>query len=264
VRSTGLLLCCLPMLAVTPLLAQETVPSGTQFIGDEATKQYYAIDCPVVDHISSRMYFRTEAGAQASGYTKAPCEVTEGARTSEPAPVPVPPVSAPATVTAAQAMPEPNLPRRRGFWFNGGLGYGTAGCNEEFLCSGREGGFSGTLSIGGTLGQNVLLGAMSNGWIKDEAGVELTIGTLVGMVRFYPSAAGRFFLQGGLGYGVVELSVDGFGSEDESGVGSMVGLGYDIRIGNNVSLTPYLNGFATGTESATWSVGQFGLSITTH
>ena len=93
---------------------------------------------------------------------------------------------------------------------------------------------------------------------------QLSIGTLVGMVRFYPTRGTRFFLQGGLRYGLVELIADDFGRVSESGVGSMVGLGYDIRLGDGVSLTPYINGFATTHESSTWSVGQLGLSITAH
>jgi len=44
---------------------------------------------------------------------------------------------------------------RDGFWFSGGLGYGTLGCND---CSGRTGSISGNLSLGGTISQRFLLG----------------------------------------------------------------------------------------------------------
>jgi hypothetical protein len=43
-----------------------------------------------------------------------------------------------------------------------------------------------------------------------------------------------------------------------------VGLGYDIRVGQNVSLTPYWNGFAASTSNADANVGQIGLGVTVH
>ena len=155
----------------------------------------------------------------------------------------------------------PDLPRRNGFWFNGGLGYGSLGCEN---CDGRTGGVSGTIGFGGTVSQKVLLGVTSTGWTKSEGGVTLTVGTLKGMIRFYPSQTGRFSLSGGLGIGSIHAEIDGFGSDTEVGGGALLGLGYDIRIGDNTSLTAYLNGFAARTENADANVGQIGLSITAH
>lgn len=150
---------------------------------------------------------------------------------------------------------------RQGFWFNGGLGYGSLGCEN---CGGREGAVSGGLAIGGTLSQKVLLGAGTNGWTKSENGATLTVGTLTALIRFYPSASGGFYLVGGLGLGSVRAELDGFGSDTETGVGALVGLGYDIRVGQNVSLTPYWNGFAASTSNADANVGQIGLGVTVH
>jgi hypothetical protein len=150
---------------------------------------------------------------------------------------------------------------RQGFWFNGGLGYGSLGCEN---CDGREGALSGGLAIGGALSQKVLLGAGMNGWSKSESGATLTVGTLTALLRFYPSATGGFFLVGGLGVGSIRAELDGFGSDSETGVGALVGLGYDIRVGQNVSLTPYWNGFAASTSNADANVGQIGLGVTVH
>ena len=58
--------------------------------------------------------------------------------------------------------------------------------------------------------------------------------------------------------------VDGFGSDSETGAGALLGLGYDIRVGWNVSLTPFWNGFATTTSNSDANVGQLGLSLTLH
>lgn len=151
---------------------------------------------------------------------------------------------------------------RKGFWFNVGLGYGSLGCDD---CDGREGGLSGGLSLGGTLAQGkLLLGVGTNGWSKEENSVRLTVGTLEALIRFYPSRTGGFFLTGGLGLGSIRVSVDGGGSDSETGVGAIIGLGYDLRIGNNVSLTPFWNGFAVKTDNADGNVGQIGLGITVH
>lgn len=263
------------------LMAQESVvPVGTRFIGDVSTKQFLSVECASADAIpqTSRTYFRTKASAEAGGYREIACEETppaDAAVPERPAPAPVPtPASAPRPATAP-AAPAPtavptestadsDLPRRRGFWFNIGLGYGSATCNEDFICGGSEGSVSGTLSLGGTLSQTVLLGVMTNGWVKDDPLLELSIGTLLGVIRFYPSDHTRFFLQGGLGVGRVDVTISGIGSGNESGFAALVGLGYDIRVGENLSLTPYLNGFGTGTETATWSVGQLGISLTVH
>ena len=158
-------------------------------------------------------------------------------------------------VASAQAHP------RQGFWFNGGLGYGSLGCQD---CAGREGSISGGLAFGGTLSQKVLLGVGTNGWTKSESGYSLTVGTLTAQVRYYPSATGGFHLLGGLGIGSINEELSGFGSASEVGAGALVGVGYDFRVGQNVSLTPYWNGFAMTTSNADANVGQLGLSVTVH
>jgi hypothetical protein len=110
----------------------------------------------------------------------------------------------------------------------------------------------------------VALGVGTNGWYQSEAGVETNVGTLTVLIRFYPSATGGFFLLGGLGVGAIRVDVTDFETETESGAGAVLGLGYDLRIGNNVSLTPFWNGFAVQTSNADANVGQIGLGLTVH
>jgi len=86
---------------------------------------------------------------------------------------------------ASAARGQGNPQTRQGFWFSGGLGWGTLGCAD---CDGRTGGFSGGLSLGGTLSSKVLFGVGTTGWTKSEDGATLTVGTLDARVRFYPSA----------------------------------------------------------------------------
>lgn len=168
-------------------------------------------------------------------------------------------VVVPGTATAQEASDNPH--ERSGFFFNGGLGYGTLGCED---CVDREGGLVGTLSFGGTLSQKLLLSGSTYGWTKEENGARLTTSALTASLRFYPSATGGFYLLGGLGYGQVDLDVSGVGSASEGGVAAVLGLGVDLRIGDNVSLTPFLNGVGVSFEDGDANFGQLGLSITTH
>lgn len=150
---------------------------------------------------------------------------------------------------------------RSGFWFNGGLGWGSLGCDG---CSGRESSVVATLGVGGTLSQQATLGASINGWSKEVSGTRLTASTLAATLRFYPSATGGFFLLGGLGYGVLELEVSGTGTASETGPAAVLGLGFDVRVSDSVSLTPFLNGVGISFEGGNVNFNQLGLSITAH
>jgi hypothetical protein len=161
-------------------------------------------------------------------------------------------------VAAAQDAANPHA--RSGFWFNGGLGYGSLGCSD---CSGREGGFTGNLTFGGTLSPKVLLGGSSNGWTKSEDGVTITAGALTALIRFYPSATGGFYLIGGLGLGTLSIDTS-FGDASETGAAAILGLGYDFRVGDNVSLSPFLNGVGASFDGGDVNFNQLGLSVTVH
>lgn len=163
--------------------------------------------------------------------------------------------------TGGQVVNVESKHARKGFWLNLGLGWGSLGCED---CDSREGGFSGGLALGGSISQKVLLGGGTNGWYKSEDGTTLTVGVLTAQVRFYPSATGGFFLLGGLGVGTISVDTDFYGSDSETGAAALLGLGYDIRIGKNVSLTPFWNGFATTTSNSDANVGQIGFGVTIH
>ena len=153
---------------------------------------------------------------------------------------------------------------RHGFWFNVGFGYGTLGCQD---CNGREGGFSGGLALGGTLSDKVMLGVATNGWTKTEGGATLTAGTVTAALRFYPSRTGGFFLLGGLGLGTLDAGVDAGAfqvSASETGAGALIGLGYDIRVARNLSLTPFWNGLGMTFDGGDVNVGQIGFGLTVH
>ena len=174
--------------------------------------------------------------------------------------------TAPITPARQQPRPQPTSPvqhlqTREGFWFNAGMGWGSASCQG---CLDRWGGLSGGLSLGGTISERFLLGVGTSGWYKSENGYTVTGGTFDTRVRFYPAATSGFFLTGGIGLGHLSESIDGFASATEYGVGALFGLGWDIRVGRNVSLTPFYNGFAVQTANADGNVAQIGLGVTIH
>ena len=162
----------------------------------------------------------------------------------------------------AQRSRAHNSNLRDGFWFSGGLGYGSLGCEG---CTDREGSVSADLSLGGTLSQHWLIGVGSSSWTKEaDGGARLTVATLDARVRFYPSTTGGFFLTGGIGAGSMRGDFGGL-SATETGVGTILGLGWDIRVARNASVTPYWNGFAMRKdESVNANVGQAGIAITLH
>jgi hypothetical protein len=145
---------------------------------------------------------------------------------------------------------------RDGFWFNGGAGFGSLGCRD---CDGRRSAVTLALGAGGTLSQKVLLGASIDAWTKSEG----TVAALLARLRFYPSITRGLFLTGGLGLGRRQADATDF-TRSDTGTAELIGLGYDLRLSPNLSLTPFWNWFATQTTNDDHNVAQLGLSLTVH
>lgn len=157
--------------------------------------------------------------------------------------------------------PSPRPPLRRdGFWFSAGMGYGALSCDT---CIGYADGFSGGLSGGGTVGDHWLLGAGTTGWYRSFEGGWLNASTFDFRARFYPSVSHGFFLTGGIGVGEVRLGV-GRLSVSETGGAGVFGLGWDVRVAQNVSVTPFWNGSAISAPDEVVSFGQIGVGFTVH
>ena len=180
--------------------------------------------------------------------------------------------------TVVVASPSPSDHNREGLWFNIGVGYGTSGCGP---CTERDGGLSGGLSAGTTLSDNVLIGGGLTGWRKSSGAVTVSARLLTPLVRVYPWGTEGFFLTGGVGVGWIDFTLSNqlnrsptrsrawqwaHGSANQVGYAGLAGLGYDIRVGNHGSLTPFLNGFyINGDENvASINVVQFGVGATVH
>jgi hypothetical protein len=157
---------------------------------------------------------------------------------------------------------------RKGFWFGFGAGYGSLGCDD---CDGREGSGTGYLRLGGTVSSKVLIGFEANSWVKRENDATLSVSNGSAVIYFYPKATGGFHLKGGLGLATVRFDVDlgpGTFSVDDTGPGGLLGLGYDVRVGRNISLVPFANflggSFSENGEKSTFNYFQLGLGLTVH
>ncbi len=130
--------------------------------------------------------------------------------------------------------------RREGFWIGFGLGYGSANISCDNCDSGsRTGGVTAFLKLGGTPSRNVLIGGAVNGWSHSRGGATETMGNITGSLYYYPVATSGLFLSGGLGFS--NYHVDTSPSTNGTGWGFTGGVGYDVRVGRNVSLTPVVN-----------------------
>jgi hypothetical protein len=157
-----------------------------------------------------------------------------------------------------------NPQTRQGFFIGGGLGIGSLGVEDG---DERETGGAGHLTLGGTLTPQILLAGELTGWTKEEDGARLTHGNVNAIVQFYPMVDAGLFLRGGVGASQLRISAE----EDnvsltitEDGFGASAGLGYDIRVGSNFSITPY--GLFVWGSFDDGSVNHFqgGLGVTWH
>jgi hypothetical protein len=163
---------------------------------------------------------------------------------------------------------------RQGFWISFGLGAGS----YDLACDGctydAKTDLAGNFRLGGTVSPNLLVGGETMGWTHSEDGVNQLSSSLMAVVLYYPSAKGGLYLKGGLGIAMYRAS-DGTDDATMTGFGFSGGIGYDIRLAKNFSLTPYVNAMYgtsasykfNGTDtgvSASQRLFQAGLAVTFH
>ena len=138
---------------------------------------------------------------------------------------------------------------RQGFTVSFGVGGGSAGFSYEGTSSDRLSGPSGYFRLGGAISPNFVIAGETHGWTRNEGSVTSQVGYLMAVAQWYPSATNGFHLLGGIGLGVLaeEDTDPDFGYELESVGGALqFGLGYDVRMTRNFSLTPYVNFLGMG------------------
>lgn len=135
------------------------------------------------------------------------------------------------------------LGAREGFWGSGGFGmaFGAARCS---VCSGsREAGVSASLGAGAAINPSVAIGVDGNGWRSDEGGVDLGMGAVTALLLWYPNPRAPWYFS--VGSGLLFYRAD----DDDPDVpavtarslGLRAGVGYDFRIADQFSLTPFFN-----------------------
>ena len=174
----------------------------------------------------------------------------------------------------AQSARRPNT--RKGFWVGFGLGDGSAGVDCTDCPTGRLGGFSGYVRLGGTLSPSILIGFESNAWVHSESGLDQSMGFGSVVALWYPSPTGALYLKGGLG-GLTYRADDGFDEYTATAPSVSLGIGYEFRLGRNFSIVPYFNTMVSSAvrehlngvpvssgEDIMYSLAQFGVGATWH
>ena len=142
---------------------------------------------------------------------------------------------------------------REGFWLAIGLGAGAESfrADDGLGWSDDKGGAVGYLKLGGTVSPSLLLGAEAQVWSARYYGrtyledYDRTLGSLLAIAQVYPSSRGAVWLKGGVGFARDELDLFGPPTRPtvtgRNGVAFDLGLGYDVRVGRQVSVTPSLD-----------------------
>ena len=164
--------------------------------------------------------------------------------------------TAPQEATQVPQAAEHRSPQRQGAWFSAGFGVGMASCAT---CEdGSVNGFSGGLSAGKVINDRILLGVGTAGLFG--SGAAAYAGSVVdARLRFYPVRTSGFFVTGGVGLGSAKAL-----DETRYGLSTVMGLGWDVPVGSNLSLTPFWNGIGVASWYDYAFAGQLGLGITIH
>jgi hypothetical protein len=179
---------------------------------------------------------------------------------------------------ASPAAAQSAASQHQGFTVSFGLGAGSADFSYQNVSGDRVAGPSGYLRLGGAVTPSLIIAGETHGWTRSEGSVTSRVGYLMAVAQWYPQATGGFHLLGGLGMGMIaeEDTDPSFPSELESVGGALqLGIGYDVRMSRNFSLTPYVNflGMGGGEPKINGSgvggtlssnVVQFGLGFSWH
>jgi hypothetical protein len=132
--------------------------------------------------------------------------------------------------------------KRQGFWMGAGFGYGSlVRTCDRCVNTPREGAVTGYLKLGTTVTPQLLMGAEVSGWRKDLQGTIVTSVNASVTSYVYVKPTSGFFFKGGFGlswYREEPALRDPSDTVGTIGFGITAGLGYDLRVGNNISLTP--------------------------
>src|SRR5882762_558117 len=154
-------------------------------------------------------------------------------------------VGAALTICATETGLAQRPQKRQGFWIGAGFGYGSLARTCD-ACQNLPGepGLSGFLKLGVTAAPQLLMGVEANGWRKNIQGTTVTAVNASVVSYLYLKPTSGFFFKGGFGiswYREDPALKDPSDTVSSNGIGITAGLGYDLRVGDNISLTPVGN-----------------------
>ncbi|HEV8304425.1 MAG TPA: hypothetical protein VGQ25_05680 [Gemmatimonadales bacterium] len=160
-----------------------------------------------------------------------------------------------------------------GFWYGFGLGAGWARVTCAICAGHRAGGLSAFAALGGSTSRNVRIGAELAAWRHRGGNVTQTLGAIGVAAYWFPTPRRRLYLKGGAAL-VTHRTEDGTDVITSSGIGPLMGIGYESRFGRKWTLAPFFhygvgvigggvksNG-AQAADRATVSFVQLGVSLT--
>ncbi|MBT8337358.1 MAG: hypothetical protein KJO11_12195, partial [Gemmatimonadetes bacterium] len=166
-------------------------------------------------------------------------------------------VFSPASSSAQAPVAPPAEATRAGVHFSIGLGPGSAsascpGCGADFF-EDRLTGVSGIAQLGFFANRRLAVAAEFIGWLKNDAPIYRRVAGLGVSVLGYPSATSGFFVKGSVG-GLRAIAEDDLLLIQTDAWMATTGIGYDVPVGENVSLTLYAN-YVRGFGGSTWVNG---------
>lgn len=139
------------------------------------------------------------------------------------------------------------------------IGVGTSWSWGEVKAAGASmsGDTFGTLPIrlGGKIGERMLLGGELSHWDASDED-RANYGNHYGLALYYYPAEAGIFLKGGLGLSRAHVGRADLGSASGTGLGVMLGAGYDIPIGTRTAITPIATFWFGGPDELSTDGGQ--------
>ena len=158
-------------------------------------------------------------------------------------------------------------PVAQGTWGSLSAGVGSMNCET---CTARTTGFSAELRVGRALSRSVYVAVATDVWMGSVTttsssgssyGGELA-GTVIPIVQIYPNPELRLFLSGGVGFGLA--GEPGSLGRVNTGLGTIIGLGYDFPTRGNANISAFLNSVGMRSDRNNMNVLQIGVGITLH
>lgn len=156
--------------------------------------------------------------------------------------------------------------QREGFWASVGLGVGQDAFRYDGDPAYSENINAATLSarLGGTPSRNLLLGGEFFGWFHDLSGSVEALSSAMLIAQWYPIGSADLFLKGGFGLTNYSVNPDYGPTYNQSGYGGVLGAGYDLRVGRNISLTPTIDFYTQRYRDRHERIMNLGVAVTFH